>query len=137
MVKVTCLLAKAGSGVGFSFGVRALTRMEIPCVKGMFRLKLISSEKNSVFKGLRVHRSSSLLLSKVHLHKLCLSYAILPCTQIVMHTKYACTIAFVGITHTDPNEHVHVNSSTVSIISKLIVDLNIMVDSIDVKINRK
>ena len=52
MVKVTCLLAKAGSGVGLSFGVRALTQMEIRCVKGMFRLKLISSEKNSVFKGL-------------------------------------------------------------------------------------
>ena len=29
MVKVTCLLAKAGSGVGLSFGVRALTEMEI------------------------------------------------------------------------------------------------------------
>ena len=54
MVKVTCLLAKAGSGVGLSFGVRALTQMEIRCVKGMFRLKLISSEKNSVFKGLRM-----------------------------------------------------------------------------------
>ena len=54
MVKVTCLLAKAGSGVGLSFGVRALTEMEIRCVKGMFRLKLISSEKNSVFKGLMV-----------------------------------------------------------------------------------
>ena len=53
MVKVTCLLAKAGSGVGLSFGVRALTEMEIRCVKGMFRLKLISSEKNSVFKGLK------------------------------------------------------------------------------------
>ena len=52
MVKVTCLLAKAGSGVGLSFGVRALTQMEIRCVKGMLRLKLISSEKNSVFKGL-------------------------------------------------------------------------------------
>ena len=51
-VKVTCLLAKAGSGVGLSFGVRALTEMEIRCVKGMLRLKLISSEKNSVFKGL-------------------------------------------------------------------------------------
>ena len=47
-----CLLIKAGSGVGLSFGVRALTQMEIRCVKGMFRLKLISSEKNSVFKGL-------------------------------------------------------------------------------------
>ena len=55
MVKVTCLLAKAGSGVGLSFEVRALTEMEIRCVKGMFRLKIISSEKNSVFKGLKVH----------------------------------------------------------------------------------
>ena len=55
MVKVMCLLAKAGSGVGLSFGVRALTQMEIRCVKGMFRLKLISSEKNSVFKGLIGH----------------------------------------------------------------------------------
>ena len=54
MVKVTCLLAKAGSGVGLSFGVRALTEMEIRCVKGMFRLKVISSEKNSVFKGLNI-----------------------------------------------------------------------------------
>ena len=52
MVKVTSLLAKAGSGVGLSLGVRALTEMEIRCVKGMFRLNLISSEKNSVFKGL-------------------------------------------------------------------------------------
>ena len=51
MVKVTSLLAKAGSGVGFSFVVRARTEMEIWCVKGMFRLKLISSEKNSGFKG--------------------------------------------------------------------------------------
>ena len=46
-VKVTSLLVKAGSGVGFSLGVRAWTEMEIWCVKGMFRLKLISSEKNS------------------------------------------------------------------------------------------
>ena len=54
MVKVTSLLVKAGSGVGFSFGVRARTEMEIWCVKGMFRLKLISSEKNSGFKGLNM-----------------------------------------------------------------------------------
>ena len=47
------LLAKAGSGVGFSFGVRAWTEMEIQCVKGMYRLKLVSSEKNSGFKGLK------------------------------------------------------------------------------------
>ena len=26
--------------------------MEIRCVKGMYRLKLVSSENNSVFKGL-------------------------------------------------------------------------------------
>ena len=47
MVNVTSLLAKAGSGVGFSFGVRAWAEMEIWCVKGMYRLKLTSSEKNS------------------------------------------------------------------------------------------
>ena len=47
MVKVTSLLAKAGSGLKFSFGVRASTEMEIWCVKGMYSLKLVSSEKNS------------------------------------------------------------------------------------------
>ena len=52
MVNVTCLLAKAGSRVGFSFGVRAWTEVEIWCIKGMYRLKLISSEKYSGFKGL-------------------------------------------------------------------------------------
>ena len=41
MVKVMGLLAKAGNGLGFSFGVRALTEMEIRCVKGMYRLKLV------------------------------------------------------------------------------------------------
>ena len=51
MVKVMSLLVKAGSGVGFSFGVRARTEMEIWCVKGMFRLKLISSEKIQGLKG--------------------------------------------------------------------------------------
>ena len=51
MVNVTSLLAKAGSGLGFSFGVRDWTEMEIRCVKGMQRLKLVSSENNSVFKG--------------------------------------------------------------------------------------
>ena len=49
---VTSQLAKAVSGVGFSFGVKAWTEMEIRCVKGMRRLKLISSENNSGFKGL-------------------------------------------------------------------------------------
>ena len=52
MVNVTSLLAKGESGVGFSFGVKACTEMEIRCVKGMYRLKLISSENNSGFKGL-------------------------------------------------------------------------------------
>ena len=37
MVKVTSLLTKAGSGVGFT----AWTEMEIRCVKGMCRLKLV------------------------------------------------------------------------------------------------
>ena len=52
MVNVTSLLAKAESGVGFSFGVRAWTEVKIWCVKGMYRLKLISSEKYLGFKGL-------------------------------------------------------------------------------------
>ena len=52
MVNVTSLLAKAGSGVGFSFGVKDWTEMEIRCIKGMYRLKLISSENDSGFKGL-------------------------------------------------------------------------------------
>ena len=54
MVKFTSLLAKAGNGLGFSLGVRAWTEMEIWCVKGMHSLKLVSTEKNSGFKGLRV-----------------------------------------------------------------------------------
>ena len=49
MVKVTSQLAKAGSGLSFSLGVRAWTEMEIRC---MYRLKLVSSENNSVFIGL-------------------------------------------------------------------------------------
>ena len=53
MVKVTSLIVKAGSGLRFSFGVRAWTGMEIQCVKGMYRLKLVSRRNNSVFKGLK------------------------------------------------------------------------------------
>ena len=49
---MTNLLAKAGSGVGFSFGVTFWTEMEIWCVNSMYRLKLISSEKNSGFNSL-------------------------------------------------------------------------------------
>ena len=49
MVKVTSLLAKDESRLRFSFEVRAWTEMEIRCVKGMYRLKLVSSER---FEGL-------------------------------------------------------------------------------------
>ena len=41
MVKVMSLLVKAESGLGFRFGVRAWTEMEIRRVKGMYRLKLV------------------------------------------------------------------------------------------------
>ena len=44
--KIMSLLAKAGSGLGFSFGVRAWTEMEIRCVKGMYMLILVSGEKD-------------------------------------------------------------------------------------------
>ena len=45
MVKVMSLLSKARIGLEFSFGVRAWTETEIQCVKGMYRLKLLSGEK--------------------------------------------------------------------------------------------
>ena len=51
MIKVKSLLVKAGSGLRLSLGVGAWTEMEIQCVKGMYRLKLTSSENNSGFKG--------------------------------------------------------------------------------------
>ena len=49
MVKFTSLLIKAGSVLGFSFGVRDQT--DIVCVKGMHLLKVVTSEKNVGFKG--------------------------------------------------------------------------------------
>ena len=49
MVKVTSLLIKAGSALGFSFGVRAQT--DIGCAKGMHLLKVVTSEKQLGFKG--------------------------------------------------------------------------------------
>ena len=52
MVKVTSLLVKTESGRRFGFGVRAWIEIKIWCVKGMYRLKLVSSEKDSGFKGL-------------------------------------------------------------------------------------
>ena len=47
-----CLL-RLEVDLGFSFGVRTWTEMEIRCVKGMHTLKLVSSE---VFKGLKVYK---------------------------------------------------------------------------------
>ena len=55
MVKVTSLVVKAGSGLRSSFVVRAWTEME----KGMHRLKLVSCENNSGFKGLSRNSSTS------------------------------------------------------------------------------
>ena len=54
MVKVMSLLTKGGSGLRFSFGVRAWTEMEIRCVKGMYiyiNIILVSSEKNQGLNG--------------------------------------------------------------------------------------
>ena len=52
VVKVTSLIVKAGSGLRFSFGVRAWDRNgDTVCIKGMHRLKLVSCENNSGFKG--------------------------------------------------------------------------------------
>ena len=62
MVKVTSLLAKAGSRLGFSFGVRAWTEMEMRCVKDMYRLKLVSSGNNSVCKALSMTTNYRLAL---------------------------------------------------------------------------
>ena len=47
LIKVMSLLVKAESGHEFSFGVRAWKEMEIQCVKGMHKLKLVSSEKKN------------------------------------------------------------------------------------------
>ena len=45
MVKVMSLLIKAGTGVGCMFGLRAWTEKDIWCIKGMYRLKVVSSER--------------------------------------------------------------------------------------------
>ena len=55
IVKVTSLIINAGSGPGFSFGVRAWTEMEIWCVNGMFMLKVVSSQKKFGFTGMTVN----------------------------------------------------------------------------------
>ena len=41
--KVTSLLIKAESALGFSFGVRALTEVKIMCVRVMYMLEVVSS----------------------------------------------------------------------------------------------
>ena len=50
LVKVTSLLIDTENALGFSFGVRAQTEMKIWCVKGMYKLKVVSREKK-VLKG--------------------------------------------------------------------------------------
>ena len=53
VVKVTSLLVKAGSGLGFSCGVRACKEMEIQCVKGKYMLNQSQVfKKNSRFESL-------------------------------------------------------------------------------------
>ena len=49
MVKVMNLLIKAGSALGFSFGVKAQTEMKIWYVTGMYMLKIVQSEKKVGF----------------------------------------------------------------------------------------
>ena len=68
MVKVTCLLAKAGSGLGFRFGDRTWTEMKIRCVKGMYMLKLMSDEKIQGLKAKGISKHlSSITPSQFHL----------------------------------------------------------------------
>ena len=54
VVKVTTLLIKPESALGFSFEVRTRTEMKILCVKSMYMLKVVSSETNEGVKGLKV-----------------------------------------------------------------------------------
>ena len=60
MAEVTSLLVKAGSVHGFSYGGRAWTEMEIRFIKGMYRLKLVSSEKIQGLKGFNINSQYSL-----------------------------------------------------------------------------
>ena len=52
MVKVTNLLIKPESALGFIFRGRIQTEMKIWCVIGMCMLKVVSSETNFCVKGL-------------------------------------------------------------------------------------
>ena len=45
MVKITSLLIVAESALRFSFGVTPLAEMKIWCIKGIYMLKVVSSEK--------------------------------------------------------------------------------------------
>ena len=51
MVNSTSLLILLESALGFSFRVSVQTEMKIWCVKGMYMLKGVLSEKNSGVKG--------------------------------------------------------------------------------------
>ena len=55
MAKVMSLLIKSESAIGFSFGVRAQTKMKIWCIIGMCMLKVVSSETNLGFKGIYIY----------------------------------------------------------------------------------
>ena len=99
MVKVMSLLAKAGSGLRFSFGVRAWTEMEIRCVKGMYRLKLVSSENNSAFKGFHLFLSYSWFTSTVDCKSMT-AYHNLKAgrTKDTQSSMYACKLLGICIT---------------------------------------
>ena len=56
MVKVTSLLIKPESALGFVFGVRAQTETKIWCVTGMCMLRVVSSETNLGAEGLNFIR---------------------------------------------------------------------------------
>ena len=51
MVKVTTLSTLVQSLPGFSFEARGQAEMKIWCIKGMYMLKVVSSEKNQVLKS--------------------------------------------------------------------------------------
>ena len=55
MVKVTSLLIKAGSALGFSFGVGAQT--DIVCVKGMHSLKVVTRLGFKGFQLINLNKS--------------------------------------------------------------------------------
>ena len=52
MVKVTSLLIVTESALGFSFGAIVQTDMKLWCIKGMYMLKVVSSENHLGVKGI-------------------------------------------------------------------------------------